>query len=325
VLAADASLPGPLQERRARGLALLDAGRYLEAKEIFEEILNLHPGNLATAVLLDTAAMALRESQARAVAELSRVPVVRVETPRFAYDLRSLAPARHAGGAPKLRKLAEAKNEITDEERWFERNALESPLLKKQESLPPKVPTALGRHPLDSVVRQSSDRLVLLFGEAGSVRFVGLLENDHATALFDFAAFQRAPRSVPAEDTFTVQSVLFAQAQGGVLYVSTGHRTYAKSSGGQNAFVTAVDIRTGKLLWQSQPLVSNAVNFLLLDGYILCGYGFTAEPDYLYVLDAADGKVISRTQVRSGPEYIIKKDSKIHVRTYDTDYVFVAD
>lgn len=48
-----------------------------------------------------------------------------------------------------------------------------------------------------------------------------------------------------------------------------------------------------------------------------------AKPeDYLYVLDEGTGEVLRKVKVASGPDYIIAKGGKLHVRTYNTDYVF---
>ena len=69
--------------------------------------------------------------------------------------------------------------------------------------------------------------------------------------------------------------------EGDVLYVSHAHSTYAKSSKGYNAYISAIDLKTGQLLWHSQPLVSNAYDFLVKGDAIIAGYGFTAENDYL--------------------------------------------
>ena len=110
--------------------------------------------------------------------------------------------------------------------------------------------------------------------------------------------------------------------QGDVLYVATGHRTYANSSGGVNAFISALDVKTGKLLWQSPSLVSNAENFLLYKGWIIAGYGFTAEPDFLFVLDQKTGKKVKKIKVKSGPDFILERDGTLYVRTYNTNYEF---
>lgn len=55
---------------------------------------------------------------------------------------------------------------------------------------------------------------------------------------------------------------------------------------------------------------------------IVSGYGFTKEPDFLYLLDKKTGQVIARAKVKSGPDYIVLKDGKVYVRCYDMDYVF---
>jgi len=118
------------------------------------------------------------------------------------------------------------------------------------------------------------------------------------------------------------QTPRWAQMQDGVLYVSHGHRTYAKSSGGKNAFISAIEVESGRLLWQSAPLVANSLNFLLLDGHIITGYGFTAEPDFIFMLDQATGKTESKTPIKSGPNFFFLRERQLFVRTYDTDYVF---
>jgi outer membrane protein assembly factor BamB len=110
--------------------------------------------------------------------------------------------------------------------------------------------------------------------------------------------------------------------ENGVLFVSHHHMTYSASSGGFNAYVTALDLRTGALFWRSDPLVSNGSNFLVRNGYVICGYGFTAEKDFLFVLDATTGQTVRKIPLRSGPEWLIEKDGKLFVRTYDTNYVF---
>ncbi|WP_437619144.1 hypothetical protein [Sorangium sp. So ce1151] len=129
------------------------------------------------------------------------------------------------------------------------------------------------------------------------------------------------PAFAPKEAEFVRGHVGWAVAKDGVLYVSSGHRTYAASSKGKNAYVSALDLATGQLLWQSAPLVCNAENFVLRGDHLLCGYGFTAEPDFLYVLERATGKVVSKLPMKSGPEVLVEKEGKLFVRTYDTDYV----
>ena len=50
-----------------------------------------------------------------------------------------------------------------------------------------------------------------------------------------------------------------------------------------------LDPETGRVLWQSPSLVANADGFAVVGDVIVTGYGFTAEPDYLYALDRQNG------------------------------------
>ena len=80
-----------------------------------------------------------------------------------------------------------------------------------------------------------------------------------------------------------------------------------------------------EVLWQSQALVSNSSNFDIREGSIITGYGFTDEDDYIYVLDRYTGEVLQQEPVASGPDYLIIKDDKLYVRTYDKNYVYTFE
>jgi hypothetical protein len=135
---------------------------------------------------------------------------------------------------------------------------------------------------------------------------------------FDFRNYARPPRAVPGDREFVYEQVLWAkEADTGILYVETTHSTYAKSSYGLNAYLNAVDLKTKKLRWRSPALVANADNFVLLNGVIVSGYGFTAEPDYLYAIDRATGRVVGRVLLPTGPERIVRHGSTLTVDTYD--------
>jgi outer membrane protein assembly factor BamB len=120
------------------------------------------------------------------------------------------------------------------------------------------------------------------------------------------------------------ESLNWAAIKDNVLYVSNGHSTYAKSSYGQNAYLSAIDASSGRLLWRSAPLASNSSNFLMYKDAIITGYGFTAESHFLYVVNQKDGRIVQTIKLKKSPEYILKKGDSIFVRTYDTDYLFKA-
>ncbi len=134
---------------------------------------------------------------------------------------------------------------------------------------------------------------------------------------FDFKNYVWPPHIRPGERAFVYEELVWAREAGDVLYVENAHLTYARSSYGQNAYITALDTRTGKRLWRSKALVANAQTFLVTPRYLVTGYGFTAEPDWLYLLDRKSGRVVERLALPSGPERITKSGSHIVVRTYD--------
>ena len=219
-----------------------------------------------------------------------------------------------------LKLVSNTPNEITDTDAWLEKNEL----ALNQAGVPPEgVPAELEGMKFNTAIR-SGDRHLAIYGPdyAGGTIVAGFGDDGTMQFAFDFSAYRYAPRGVEADRDYVEQRVQWAEARGNVLYVSHGHRTYAKSSHGMNAYITAIDIRNGKPLWHSAPLVANATNFVLRGDHILTGYGFTAEPDFLYILRAKDGTAVARIPVKSGPSHLIPRGDRLYVRTYDRDYVF---
>lgn len=327
---APAPLPPELAALRSEGLAAMDAGRFAEARDAFAAVLREVPGDVATAGLLEAADKALRSSQGRAAADLSRiVPLALAKPPFEAFTGKGVPVAERR--PLRLVKRSEKRNAITDDEAWFKNNGLSLPGLDvprggRAGSLPEWVPTKYGTNKLVGGTT-SAEGTVLLFGpDFSGGRYVVLLDAARrATHVFDFAAFTWAPKIVPGEERFTDQTVHWAEVRDGVLYAATGHMTYASSSGGKNSFISAIDVASGELLWQSAPLVSNAANFLIVGAHIVSGYGFTAEPDFLFILDRATGKTETRLPVASGPSFLLPKGNELFVRTYDMDYVYALE
>jgi len=81
--------------------------------------------------------------------------------------------------------------------------------------------------------------------------------------------------------------------------------------GPQGGLKYAFDVRS------SPSLVANADNFLVARGLIVSGYGFTAEQDWLYLVDPADGRVRDRLALPFMAERLSLRDGQIVVRAYD--------
>jgi outer membrane protein assembly factor BamB len=225
----------------------------------------------------------------------------------------------------KLTKSSEKRNQITDNEAWLmslSDVSLTGDLMPESRGkVPEEAPESVGGLPLTRSIL-SKKHALLIYGERIVVGF-DARAGKQLYAL-DFANYLK-PGVVdnPRDREFTTSSIRWAEvAADGTLYVSSFHNTYSRSSGGQNGYITALDPLTGKLKWRSAPLTCNTRNFLLDGDAIISGYGFTEEPDFLYVLDRKSGEPTQVTRVKTGPEMLIPKDGKLFVRTYDTNYVF---
>lgn len=166
----------------------------------------------------------------------------------------------------------------------------------------------------------SAAYLVGMDPDTGEVRFA-----------FDFSAFSAPPAVAKGAEALVNMDIRWALVDGDRLYVNHAHATYASSSRGVNAYITALRIPDGALLWRSQPLVHNGHNFALVPTstdpatnrpLLITGYGFTAELDWMYLLDAETGAVLNKTKVLSGPEYIVPQGEIVYVRAYNRDYAF---
>lgn len=165
---------------------------------------------------------------------------------------------------------------------------------------------------LDGAVRQNGNVFLVYEGRylvGADARTQGL------RYAFDFTTFTQPPNRGEFEP------LMWAREAGGVLYVSNSHLTYASQTMGRNAYLSAIDLGAKKTLWRSPALVANARTFVVTGDLIVAGYGFTAEPDFLYLLDRRSGKVLHRLPVPSAPELIKLRDGRLHVRTYDRQVV----
>ena len=225
-----------------------------------------------------------------------------------------------SAGSATLKRLSSRPNKITDEEEWFRRNGLALERFDL-DGLPPGIPGTFRDARLVQAL-YGSESYLLLYGKdfAGARYVVGMAKDGAFLYAFDFASFLDAPGV--KTDELNEQPVTWAAEKDGVLYVANGHRTYASASKGKNAYLTAIDLKSGKILWRSRPLVANALNFAVVGDLIVSGYGFTKEPDFLYLIDRKTGNVIGTHPLKSGPDYILEKDGRLYVRTYNTDDVF---
>jgi hypothetical protein len=164
----------------------------------------------------------------------------------------------------------------------------------------------------------TANRKFVLYGRDGSTgRYLVAYSGPIALYAYDFIRYARPTSVRPGNAGLVYEQPQWAQERDRVLYVENTHLTYASASYGRNAYITAIDLKTRRAIWRSRALVANALNFLVTSRYVIAGYGFTREPDYLYVLDRRTGRVLDRLLLPNGPERITLRGNVVHVRTYD--------
>ena len=284
------------------------------------------------------------------VQDISTVVPVVLDTPNF--DGMTLSNPKKLSYS--LKQVSRTSNGITDEDKWIEKymspeqgvtyNFPENWKNKPDDYLKSKVPVMLsGKYRSYVTVpchgdttRQCNSYLynVIAYGDKSpyhdnvsidpNLIFITNYDFNRVLYAFDFSNFSLAKYSKTNELNFTAISVENVQIENDVLYATVGHSTYAASSSGYNAYLVAIDLKSQKVKWMTKPLTSNSP-FCIYGNTIITGYGFTDEPDYIYIIDKATGCRLKSIKVANGPEQLSIRNNKLYVRTYSYDYVFAFE
>ena len=205
------------------------------------------------------------------------------------------------------RKKISLALEIPD---WLKRHGVKTP---PSSAAPAWAPTSLHGNAFRQFLADGDARIALYGSEQRYLLELGE-EDIHAKlgVCLDFGKWIRNGRFIPIAD---------AKIVGPTIFVSSAINGYSREVGGKTGYLVALD-RAGKVLWQAGPKVANGWSFAVVKDVVVCGFGFTREPDGLFVLDAATGRTLQRLPLSSAPEWIVHRDGKIFVRCYDAEYAF---
>ena len=249
-----------------------------------------------------------------------------IETPNF----NGIQLNEESENIVSLSQVSSSPNEIIDDEAWFNQNNLTLPIYKvynefrnEKGNVSENVPNKIDELRITDGFSYLEGDIYFYGKNFGDKSLVMITDKDKRSVkhCLDFSNFSSSPQTVKGDEDYVYQSVNWAILESDVLYISHGHNTYAKSSFGQNAYISAIDLKSYKILWTTEPLTCNST-FSLVGNSIICGYGFTDEPDYLFVIDKKNGRRVEKINLTSGPDYIIPKNNELFVRTYNKNYVF---
>jgi len=221
--------------------------------------------------------------------------------PGFEYYCDQSIEMSEQSETPEIELVSKEANEITDIENWLADNNLSID----------QFPYSDDAFTYETEGENNYETYLL--------SLINLNSGEKVT--LDFSEFQYGEKYQEEDYDFIKQRISFAKVQDGILYVATSHNTYAESSP-QNAYLTAIDLSDYHVLWKTEPLTCNSYTFAIKENVIICGYGFTSEKDSLKLVDCKTGLIINETAINSKADYIVLKNDKLFVRTYDTNYVF---
>lgn len=110
-----------------------------------------------------------------------------------------------------------------------------------------------------------------------------------------------------------VQDVRYAD---GTLYFNEACQSYSSEAKGKCSYLVAYDPKAKEVRWRTKNLVSNG-RFLIHGDYIVAGYGFTAEKDFIYVVSRNDGSILQKVPLKKSPEtFELTEDGLLRVQVY---------
>lgn len=219
---------------------------------------------------------------------------------KYASENAGEAAARHVS----LTKTVEDKTDWLDTEVWCDKNGFSKRYF----------PYSVGNYYYEGT------RTVDYFYDYTELK---IYDADQSNLLYDlgFTELCFGPDQAERRYSSAGEYVNWAVVDGDVLYISLKYPGYA-SENPDSGYIAAISLDSRQVLWKSEPLVSNADNFLILDDTIICGYGFTAEPDYIYLLDKHTGDKTEQIKVNSAPSQFEVVGDTLYVATYNTAYEF---
>ena len=154
----------------------------------------------------------------------------------------------------------------------------------------------------------------------GNTRKMIITDEDETQVLaaYDFENYRFSPKTTLMGCEQCIQDVVI---EGNILYVSHGINTYSESTGYQSGYISAIDLNTDEIIWTTRPMTCNSA-FAILGNSIICGYGMTSEPDYLYIVDKYSGQRVTRLSIRTMAEYVFVKNKNVYVHCYNYNYVY---
>jgi hypothetical protein len=250
-----------------------------------------------------------------------------ISSPGYPYQAEGLM--KLPVSTVRLKQIEDKKNQIIDNEAWYSRNDLAQPAgpLDPGHDMVPK-DTAWGTLTFFRCVSETCVGVYATKRERPKAKGKEGWDAKIYTKIFDYTAvvFDRdhVPQKIFRLDAFYpgILAMSHAVLVGNVLFFDCNYNGYASIAKKKTGYLVALDIAEGRVLWTTKKLTASYWGFVVRDDVIVAGYGFTAEPDFLYLLDRSTGKLLQSIKLATAHETLIVSGDYLYVRTYNHDLKF---
>ncbi|MEO0190497.1 MAG: hypothetical protein ABIL18_05910, partial [candidate division WOR-3 bacterium] len=199
-----------------------------------------------------------------------------------------------------LKFVSKKSNQITDEDNWYKENNLnpKPPAIALSDSTIPES-TKFGKL---AWARRYDDYIILIYGIRQIIKLEEFTIHYKITLLVCDNSLSEVKFAYDMEQLFPGEYEAHQyEMVGNFLYFNSTTNTYASLSNYKTAYLICLDVKNGKIVWVTPPLTSNQ-DFAVYKDVIFCGYGFTDEDDFLFVVNRYTGEIIQKIKLDSAPE-----------------------
>ncbi|MBN2620293.1 hypothetical protein JXB22_04305 [candidate division WOR-3 bacterium] len=218
----------------------------------------------------------------------------------------------------------EEANLIVDEEDWFDRNGLSYPeaIDAHVAGIPPS--TRFGDL---KFLRSHTKRHYAIYETVFLLKTPkDIYDEGHHYALVVFDTAHDTLQVFILDALFPdILEMCWFEAIDDLVYFNATYNGYADIRDNKTGYLYCLDTTNGGIKWATKNLISSYCGFTAYKDHLLTGYGFTAEPDFLYIVDRFNGDVTQTIPIKTAHEHIIIKNEKCYVRTYNMNYIFTIE
>ncbi len=279
------------------------------------------------AVVLPALALLISLASIPCLAQGPRVELVRVKNPGFPHSDKSLNPA--TASTMKLTSVGQTLDDTYDGQGWTSQNQLYVP--KAMAGPASQAALLVTEYGTLKFFRPLPDGFHLAIYESTSPLGKGLLnksdaqiyDKDYSYVALVLDGANKVTKAYDLNEFFPLILEMFtAEVVGNVLYFDATYNGYANITKNKTGYMVAIDVLKGHALWTSPALTTSYGGFVVVNDHIVTGYGFTAEPDFLYLLNRHTGEVVQKEKLKTGPDRFAVKGNRVYVNCYDINYVF---